>query len=188
MCSRVSFIPSLRPDWDLTIIMSTHARFLTFQEARSDKFWETSHQDKSYDSQYDTGLVWANIPISHRMSHRASPVMLISVGSQLSVSWLRLWYGVFSEHGYPGDNLYPGQESSCGAADWWRVCPKHKHYDRTSKTKQNLLCDGHSAREVIQQQHKAKQQQQPISWCATILLNSSLSVSKPGFRSFATPW
>ena len=84
--------------------------------------------------------------------------MLFSAGSQLSVSWLRLWYGVFSEHGYLGDNLYPGQESSCGTADWWRVCPKHKHYDRTLKTKQNILCDGHSAREVIQRQHQAKQQ------------------------------
>ena len=76
----------------------------------------------------------------------------------LSVSWLRLWYGVFSEQGYPGDNLYPGWESSCGAADWWRVCPKHKHYDSNLKTKQNILCDGHSAREVIELGHKAGQQ------------------------------
>ena len=80
-----------------------------------------------------------------------------SAGSMLSLSWLRLWYGVFSEHGYPADNLYPGQESSCGAADWWRVCPEHKHYDGNLKTKQNMLCDGHSAREVIEQQHRDKQ-------------------------------
>ena len=80
-----------------------------------------------------------------------------SLGSMLSLSWLRLWYGVFSEHGYPADNLYPGQESSCGAADWWRVCPEHKHYDGNLKTKQNMLCDGHSAREVINQQHRDKQ-------------------------------
>ena len=117
---------------------------------------------------YDSGLDKHNIPIFHRMglsTVHCPPVtmtvsaMLFSAGSELSVSWLRLWYGVFSEQGYPGDNLYPGQESSCETADWWRVCPKHKHYDRTLKTKQNILCDGHSAREVIERQHKAKQQQ-----------------------------
>ena len=110
--------------------------------------------------------------------------MLFSAGSQLSVSWLRLWYGVFSEHGYPGDNLYPGQESSCGTTDWWRVCPEHKHYDSNLKTKQNILCDGHSAREVIERQHKAKQQQQQ----AEPLSNGTSSIKFSYVRPLASSY
>ena len=72
------------------------------------------------------------------------------------MQWARYWFGVFSEHGYPGDDLYPGHGSSCDQADWWRLCPPHKHYDRRSRTKQNLLCDGHSAREIIEHKHHHK--------------------------------
>ena len=75
-------------------------------------------------------------------------------GEILSVQWVRYWFGVFSEQSYPGDDLYPGQESSCQQTDWWRLCPQHKHYDRRTRTKQNLLCEGHSAREIIDHRHK----------------------------------
>ena len=73
------------------------------------------------------------------------------LGEILSVQWVRYWYGVFSEHGYPGDPLYPGEGTSCGQRDWWRLCPQHKQYDREMKTKQNTLCHVHSAREIIDQ-------------------------------------
>ena len=54
-------------------------------------------------------LVWANTTFLSLTVHYVVTLtvsaILFSAGSQLSVSWLRLWYGVFSEHGYPGDNL-----------------------------------------------------------------------------------
>ena len=69
------------------------------------------------------------------------------------MQWVRYWFGVFSEQSYPGDDLYPGQGTSCHQTDWWRLCPEHKHYDRRRKTKQNLLCEGQSAREIIELHH-----------------------------------
>ena len=39
--------------------------------------------------------------------------------------------------------------SSCDHSDWYKLCPKHKHYNRLLNTKQNLLCNNKSGLEVI---------------------------------------
>ena len=80
------------------------------------------------------------------------------LGEILSYQWLHYWYGVFSEHTYVNDNLYSSlksnssikdEESSCENSDWYKLCPKHKHYNNFQNTKQNLLCNSKSGLEVI---------------------------------------
>ena len=64
---------------------------------------------------------------------------------------------MFSEHGYAGDPIYPLNYSAGNASQpntgcdnpEYKFCPLAKPYNRQGPTKQNLLCAGKSALEVI---------------------------------------
>ena len=91
--------------------------------------------------------------------------MFIISGKLLSLEWLRYKYGVFSEHGFSDDPLYPltyptgptTQPSTGCDRDVYQLCPTTKPYNRQSPTKQNMLCAGRSAREVISSVIKGQQ-------------------------------
>jgi len=78
-------------------------------------------------------------------------------GQQLSMELLKYKYGVYSEHGYNRDPVYPqyysegnASQPSTGCANaQHNFCPVTKPYNRLSPTKQNMLCAGKSALEVI---------------------------------------
>ena len=60
---------------------------------------------------------------------------VLITGEVLASHLLRYWLGVFPEHTEQGDALYSepgdlGELSSCGQADWFRLCPPHKEYNR----------------------------------------------------------
>ena len=75
----------------------------------------------------------------------------------MSKEILKYKFGVYSEHGYENDPLYPlyytsgnaSQPSTGCSNSQYKFCPTTKPYNRLSPTKQNMLCEGKSALEVI---------------------------------------
>jgi len=84
----------------------------------------------------------------------------------LAREWTKYEFGIFSEHGFEEDNVYPNSYSigntslpsdGCTRSNnelqtMEQFCPLNAAYERFSPTKQNLLCDGKSAEEVIAEQ------------------------------------
>ena len=83
-----------------------------------------------------------------------------SISAQLLAhEWLKYGEGIFPERGFAGDRLYPESltirnssqpNRGCLKASEQKVCSRNNPYDRSSQTKQNLLCNSNSAEEVIQ--------------------------------------
>ena len=75
--------------------------------------------------------------------------------------WLKYKYGVFQESGCGNDTLYPASymegtktvENSGCAENTEMFCTLGSHYNRIAPTKQNILCRGRSAREIILEGH-----------------------------------
>jgi len=80
-------------------------------------------------------------------------------GRILAREWTKYESGVFSEHGFEDDRLYPTSFSAGNISQpsqgciqnksFWQFCPANEPYDRSSPTKQNLQCNTKSAAEVI---------------------------------------
>ena len=81
-------------------------------------------------------------------------------GEILSSHFLRYWFGIFSEQTYLDDKLYSSKNSStvnsCDSSEWYKLCPKHKHYNRDLNTKQNMLCNSRSGLETIRESGKGE--------------------------------
>ena len=94
-----------------------------------------------------------------------SPIL----GQILTREWTKYEAGIFTERGFSGDRLYPASYSAgnatlpnqgCVRDEEWGLCPATQPYDRSSPTKQNLLCHGRSAAEVIRERQEARLQRQ----------------------------
>ena len=82
-------------------------------------------------------------------------------GEILSSHFLRYWFGIFSEQTHVDDKLYDGRHNSsivnsCDSSEWYKLCPKHKHYNRDLNTKQNILCNAKSGLEIIRESGKGE--------------------------------
>ena len=86
---------------------------------------------------YKLKLIWkfsGKLSPASRICEKFLRNVLIS-GEILASHLLRYWLGVFPEHTQPGDPLYSegeGEASSCDQADWFRLCPPHKEYNRSA--------------------------------------------------------
>ena len=112
-------------------------------------------------------------------------LIICNTGQLLSHEWLKYKYGVYPEHGYADDPIYPEYYSSgnvsllttgCEHVEY-RFCPATKSYNRISPTKQNILCGERSALEVItdviQQQLTSSFSRPPVS---KLVDNSSITL------------
>ena len=97
-----------------------------------------------------------------------SPIL----GQILSREWTKYEAGIFPEQGFQGDRLYPPTYTAgnatkpnrgCSKEEEWTLCSTSEPYDRSSRTKQNLLCHGRSAGEVLKEKEEAFLRQQQAS-------------------------
>ena len=83
----------------------------------------------------------------------SNDTMIVRAG-ELAREWIRNSYGVFPETGFPEDPTYPSQYSdglktiNNSGCPGQLLCPT-ANYDRLAPTKQNLLCNGRSALEIM---------------------------------------
>ena len=108
-------------------------------------------------------LAAAHPQLAPRKFSNLSPIL----GQILSREWTKYEAGIFPEQGFEGDRLFPptytaGNETKpnvgCSKTEEWMLCSTSEPYDRSSRTKQNLLCQGRSAGEVLKEKLVAGQQ------------------------------